>query len=67
MANDQDGKILVSFFNDITRYYADVRNLTDATNEEIKARQLLCDIIDIEVISRLNKQVENKIIKEEYE
>lgn len=67
IANDSDGEIIVSFLKDITAYYADVRNLTSGTSEEVKARQLFCTILESEVISRFSRKTDKKIINEEFE
>lgn len=61
IANDDDGAVLVSFFKAINRHYADVRNLPEPTKEAIIARQLLCTILEEEVINRLSRKDDNTI------
>jgi len=60
MANDGEGTILVSLFEDIVTRYMDVRTLQEKTKEEILARELFCNIMETEVISRFKRKTDNK-------
>lgn len=69
LSTGQDGALLISFYKEVIRYYADVRNLKDPSSEEVRARQLACLILEEELIGRLtrNQDTNKKITKEEYE
>lgn len=66
MANDGEGDILISFFEDIVTKYMDVRTLQKKTIEEILARELFCNIIESEVINRFKRKndTKNNVINE---
>jgi len=53
LAKSPDGEIIVSFYKDIISHYADVRQITSLTIEDIKARQLAANILEEEIIKRL--------------
>jgi len=53
LAKSSDGAIIVSFYKDIISHYADVRQITSLTIEDIKARQLAANILEEEIIKRL--------------
>lgn len=62
-------RTLLDFYRRLVGYYSDVRRIDVITPELVKGRQLACDIIETEIISRLirNKNSEKVEIKEEFE
>lgn len=69
LAKGPDGDFLISFYKEVIKHYADVRQIKNVTPEDIKARQIVCDILDVELVQRLtrNQSETRQIIKEEYE
>jgi len=70
LANDSDGDTLCSFFKDLAKEYSSISSIPkDSTNlaVEVGSRQLLCSILESEVISRFSKKTEKKEILEEFE
>lgn len=69
IASTPEGKLLVEFLRSVVSKYADVRNIANPTVENVKGSQIACDILENEIISRLNrKQTDNKLtITEEFE
>lgn len=63
-----DAKHLAEFLSELISHYADIRNLPVLTNEELKARQLACEIIQTEILNRLRmNNLSTEEITEEYE
>lgn len=70
IANDSDGDIIISFFKAIMSEYSSINTIQkDSANlaVEVAGRQLLCSILENEVISRFSKKTDKKIINEEFE
>ena len=69
IATSADGFILINFYKDLIRWHADVRRIeVNPTIEDIKARQIVCDILEGELISRFTRgQPIDKPIIENYE
>ena len=70
IANDSDGEVIVSFLKDLLANYSSIATIPkDSPNlaVEVGARQLLCNILESEVISRFSRKTDKKIINEEFE
>ena len=70
IANDSDGDVLCSFFKDLSKEYSSISSIPkDSTNlaVEVGSRQLLCSILESEVINRFSKKTDKKEILEEFE
>ena len=69
IAKIPEGKIFTDWLQNIVREYADVRNIKELSIETIKGRQIACDIIETEIISRLTREKADNLteITEEYE
>lgn len=68
ISNTPDARYLIEFLNELVTHYADIRNLQVLTNEELKARQLACEIIQTEILDRFGKDTgDAKESTEEYE
>lgn len=69
VATSADGLILINFYKDLIRWHADVRRIqANPTLEDIKARQIVCDILEEELVSRFTRgQPNDKPIIENYE
>ncbi len=64
MANDGEGAILADFFESVVTRYMDVRTLKNKTVEELLARELFCNIMETEVISRFKRKSGTRIINQ---
>lgn len=53
LASGADGIILISLLEDLVQDLSDVRNIKEINDIEIRGRQLACNIIEEQVISRL--------------
>lgn len=69
LAASPDAELFISFYKDVIRFYADVRQLRETTQEEVRARQLACNILEEELVNRLmrNQDTYKDITTEEYE
>lgn len=70
IANDSDGDVIVSFFKAMMAEYSSINTIPkDSPNlaVEVASRQLLCTILENEVISRFSKKTDKKIINEEFD
>lgn len=64
MANDGEGAILADFFESVVNSYMDVRTLKNKTVEELLARELFCNIMETEVISRFKRKSDTRVINQ---
>ena len=69
LAESHDSDIILSFYKDVIKHYADVRAMREVTIEELRARQLACDILEVELIARISRlgNIISTKTQEEYE
>lgn len=69
LATVPEMKTLLEFYKKLVGYYSDVRRIDVITPEEIKGRQIACNIIETEIINRLvrNRDDKKQEINEEFE
>lgn len=67
LSRSQDGQTFISFLNDLIDEQADIRKINTVTSEEVRGRQIACNILEVEVLSRFSsskKEQEKPIINE---
>ncbi len=68
IATSGDAGIIIDLYKNIISYYADVRQMTNVSPEEVRGRQIACDILQNEIINKLSVyNTPQQIINDNYD